>query len=106
MFKYFYSFSQNEKCCNYGANGDGTEGYDCLLIPGASRADSAGLAPPGPNTTPAQARRLQNSVFCGRSAGLVTTDNAASVGQAKTICCEVFCLFLQKATAIAAVAQW
>ena len=58
-------------CCQYGTDGNkiATAGYDCLQIPGASKADAAALVAPK---------------LCGSAFGLVT---AAGVTQV-TICCK------------------
>ena len=61
---------QGSLCCGYGADGmDNEVGYDCVIIPGASKAAL-------PVNTPVP------SAICGNGVGLVTkTDNIA-----KTIC--------------------
>ncbi len=41
-----------ESCCNYGGNGQGTNGFDCVGIPGAETATRNTVEIP--------------SVFCGR----------------------------------------
>ena len=65
---------KGEECCAYGVDGEGIDnkgGYDCVMIPGAVKADD--------NTPVAQS-------ICGNEAGLVTApDDAGS----KTICSRV-----------------
>ena len=58
-------------CCNYGADGNKivTAGYDCLILPGATKAAGDGVLPPK---------------ICGSQMGLVT---AAGTTQ-KTVCCK------------------
>ena len=80
-------------CCAYGADGAGATGpYDCIMIPGAQKADGSiiFLTPSNPQF---------NSFFvnldgtalpvsqCGGSGGLVTAAAAAMNG--KTICCKI-----------------
>ena len=64
---------KGEECCAYGVDGKGIDnkgGYDCVMIPGAVKADD--------NTAVPQS-------VCGTQAGLVTAVGAAS----KTICSRV-----------------
>jgi hypothetical protein len=65
-------------CCGYKQTGKGTSGFDCLMIPGASKAAS------NPGT-------LVPQTVCGRSQGLVTS---AAGTTATTICCKA-CLHEQ-----------
>ncbi len=61
-------------CCGYGADGMGTKGYDCLVIPGAAKM-----------TTPFAL--LPYNAFCGQG-GLITAAAAANVEATggKTVC--------------------
>ncbi len=52
------SICQGSVCCGYGAAGLATSGYDCVMIPGASKASNYNPVP--------------NSI-CGNGNGLVTT---------------------------------
>ena len=59
-------------CCGYGPDGMGTGvGYDCVFIPGASKA-----------TLPVNV--LAPNAYCGKSAGLVSAKGDATKN--KTIC--------------------
>ena len=59
-------------CCGYGTDGKGIAvGYDCVVIPGASKA-----------TLPVQVPVA--NAYCGKSAGLVSAKGAATKN--KTIC--------------------
>ena len=58
-------------CCGYGSNGMGTNGFDCVMIPGAEKSVAPSTA-------------LAFNAFCGKSAGLVTVKGMT----AKTICCK------------------
>lgn len=65
-------------CCGYGPDGMGTVGYDCVIIPGASKNTAMAKSVSG------------GSEFCGRQ--LAT----AALGMAKpaaTICCKTFTLY-------------
>ena len=62
-----FSLTQNQ-CCGYGTDGLGTNGYDCVVIPGALKSSEGAI----------QGR----DKLCGRSKGLVTADMEA----AATIC--------------------
>lgn len=58
-------------CCAYGADGMQASGpYDCIMIPGAQKADDGNAVPVSQ---------------CGGSGGLATGSAAAMAG--KTICC-------------------
>ena len=59
---------QNTLCCDYGTKGTKTSGYDCLMIPGASKA-TGGAAP---------------ATQCGGGGGLVTATGTTL----KTVCCK------------------
>ena len=62
---------QGTMCCQYGTDGKkiATGGYDCLMIPGAQKADGAALAPK----------------LCGTKMGLISIN----AGDAQvTICCK------------------
>ena len=60
--------TKHDSCCAYGADGAKSTGvYDCLVIPGASKAAGDGMTP---------------DVQCGGGKGLVTLTNVAS----KTVC--------------------
>ena len=62
-------------CCGYGTDGKQSKvGYDCVVIPGASKATL-------PVNTPAP------NVYCGRSAGLVSKKSGDATAN-KTICSE------------------
>ena len=63
-------YVKNTLCCGYGAKGTKTTGYDCVIIPGAMKADSVAPA------------ALPNSV-CGRDKGLVAASGTTPV----TLCC-------------------
>ena len=69
------SLFQDIICCAYGAAGvradAEVEGYDCLMIPGALKADIA---------TPAPVSQ------CGRSLGLVTAAAINAAAGGKTVC--------------------
>ena len=59
-------------CCGYGLDGMGTAvGYDCVVIPGASKATLPIHVPVA-------------NAYCGKSAGLVSAKGAAAKN--KTIC--------------------
>jgi hypothetical protein len=60
---------QLNDCCGYGLNGDGTNGYDCLVIPGAQQSTAPFVPVP-------------SQICGGKSVGLVTMP--CSTG--KTIC--------------------
>ncbi len=62
-------FITGSMCCGYGKDGMGTNGYDCLIIPGAEKASNSEIKP---------------DMFCGRSMGLVS--NAMDGKPAVTIC--------------------
>ena len=65
------------KCCGYGTNGaDTTRGFDCALIPGATKlaVDANGNA---------QTLAGAGNAFCGGELGTVTNMNAAA-----TVCCK------------------
>jgi hypothetical protein len=64
--------SQNSVCCGYGDTGKNTKGYDCLVIPGASKFTGKTI--------------LAANHFCGNA--LVTANNVASTS--KTICSESY----------------
>jgi hypothetical protein len=38
-------FSQGSLCCGYGTDGKKTNGYDCVMIPGASTMTMGGMKP-------------------------------------------------------------
>lgn len=58
---------QHSECCGYGMDGKASKiGYDCVIIPGASKVTM----------------KLAPSAICGKSVGLVTATGTAS----KTIC--------------------
>ena len=69
---------KTKSCCNYGADGKGVAGYDCLLIPDLIKSTAASGV-------------LAAYANCGY-AGLVTMDNVAVTGtaatDAKTLCCK------------------
>ena len=67
------------KCCGYGTDaGDTTKGFDCAIIPGASKkATSGGLA----QTLPGGAA----NGFCGGELGTIADSIAAA-----TVCCEYY----------------
>ncbi len=56
-------------CCNYGGNGQNTQGFDCLGVPGAEKMTDAARIP---------------TVFCGRNNGIGSTAPAAPMAQ--TVC--------------------
>jgi len=65
---------KGEECCAYGDDGKGIDnkgGYDCVMIPGAVKADDNTVVPQS---------------ICGTKAGLVT---AAGDNGSKTICSRV-----------------
>ena len=62
---------QGSMCCGYGSKGTDTKGFDCIMIPGASKAATA-LTP-----TP-------NQSFCGKSQGLFTGTKTGA--GSKTVC--------------------
>jgi hypothetical protein len=62
-------FITGSMCCGYGTAGTGTNGYDCLIIPGAEK--------------PTANAELTPDMFCGRSMGLVTLTSGTP---AATIC--------------------
>ena len=69
MPKDFIIFQQT-MCCAYGTKGTKTTiGYDCVQIPGASKATSP-------------VNQIVPNTICGRSAGLVTAKGKVN----KTIC--------------------
>ena len=64
---------KGEECCAYAADGKGPtddQGFDCVMIPGAVKADDDSVVPQS---------------ICGTKAGLVT---AAGDNGSKTICCK------------------
>ena len=70
----FYTF-QGSVCCGYGAAGVDANGYDCVMIPGASMFAAGFVFSPAPNSV------------CGNGAGLVNALGGAST----TLCSEYFC---------------
>ena len=68
LLDYFQS-----NCCGYGSDGRGTRGYDCVIIPIASKKDTLSKVIPG-----------NSDEFCGRA--LVTVTNGAPA----TVCCKKF----------------
>lgn len=58
-------------CCGYGNNGKVTTGYDCVMIPSATKQATAGVV-------------IGANAFCGRSSGLASQ----ATGAAKTVCCK------------------
>ena len=63
-------------CCGYGLDGMGTAvGYDCVVIPGASKATL-------PVNVPVA------NAYCGKNAGLVSAKGDATKN--KTICSKLF----------------
>jgi hypothetical protein len=73
---------QGSKCCGYGSNGLKTQGYDCVIIPGAAKVTS-------PFTL------IGNQAFCG-AAGLLYTDSVTSKTGGKTVCSK--CFFWRKSS--------
>ncbi len=67
------SFHKGSICCGYAFNRNAATGFDCLMIPGASRAT------PNRNAAP-------NSI-CGNGKGLITTIKAIKQAS-KTVCCK------------------
>lgn len=65
----------DSNCCGYGANGIGSMGYDCIMIPHATRQTTSGAQVPG-------------NAFCGRSKGLAITNTAGTATATVSICCE------------------
>ena len=64
-------FFQQSMCCGYGPDGMGSAvGYDCVFIPGASKAATVNVLAP--------------NAYCGKSAGLVSVKGDATKN--KTIC--------------------
>ena len=61
-------------CCGYNTNGQGTGGYDCVVIPSATKTATTQVAVVG------------GSAFCGRSQGLVTSAGARTTP--RTVCCK------------------
>ena len=76
--KNFFFFWQGSICCGYGSKGTKTTGYDCVMIPGASKATA--------NKNPAP-----NSI-CGNGKGLITTAVAAAM-ITKTVCSNCFKIY-------------
>ena len=74
----YFNF-QGTVCCNYGADGKkivtAGNGYDCILIPGASKAADSAMKP---------------DKMCGSGVGLITGAAAAATATA-TVCCK--CLY-------------
>ena len=66
------SILQGSVCCGYGSLGTKTSGYDCVMIPGATKA--ADKAP------------VPNSI-CGQGKGLVTLSSGMVTA---TVCSELF----------------
>ena len=65
-------------CCGYGVDGKATKGFDCLIIPGASRKtakSSFGVVTNGD---------IKDSEFCGRQLGVHETTEMR--GPRATIC--------------------
>ena len=65
-------------CCGYGVDGKATKGFDCVIIPGASRKTaktSSGVTTNGD---------IKDSEFCGRQLGVHETTQAN--GPRATIC--------------------
>ena len=62
-------------CCSLGTNGNAATGFDCAVIPGASKSPTA-----------ATITRLPGSAlnFCGGKLGTI-----AGATDAKTVCCEI-----------------
>ncbi len=60
---------QGSVCCGYGNLGVAISGYDCVMIPGASKVQ-APIGTPVPNS------------ICGNGAGLVTASGTTST----TVC--------------------
>ena len=65
---YLRSYFQASKCCGYGTKGDATDGYDCIMIPGAQKVTA--------KDSPVSQ--------CGGGDGLGTK---AEMGN-KTVCCK------------------
>ena len=61
------------QCCGYGTNGAGTGGFDCVMIPSASKQMTSNVI-------------LAANAICGRSMGLVSAGGGASA----TVCCAYF----------------
>ena len=74
IFQYL-NLIQDSACCGYGAAGQRTDtkGYDCLMIPGATKAAFDG--------------QVQVSQ-CGHDVGLITADAANAAAGKKTVCCK------------------
>jgi hypothetical protein len=64
---------QGSICCGYGAGGVDLNGYDCVMIPGASKVTNA-IYTPAPNS------------ICGNKKGLVKVVSGAST----TLCSKFF----------------
>jgi len=65
-------------CCGYGTDGKATKGFDCVIIPGASRKTaktSSGVTTNGD---------IKDSEFCGRQLGVHETTE--TMGARATIC--------------------
>ena len=67
---------KSHKCCGYGLNGMVSSGYDCLIIPSASKTAASANGNPS---------ILAGSEYCGGGKGLNTV--AANMVQA-SICCK------------------
>ncbi len=66
---------QGSICCGYGSKGTKTTGYDCIMIPGASKATA--MKNPAPNS------------ICGNGKGLINTTIAA-MKISTTVCSKFF----------------
>jgi len=72
----------NSLCCGYGMDGLATLGYDCVIIPGASKK-TAGVNTAGQPTN----GDLKISEFCGRQLG--THLSTVTLGARATVCSRV-----------------
>lgn len=63
----------HDDCCDYGTNGQAALGWDCLIIPGAVKADDNSIV---------------SDRMCAKSFGLGTATQT-DVANIKTICCKL-----------------
>ena len=69
-------------CCGYGVDGKATKGFDCLIIPGASRKTAKSTSSFGVKVV--TNGDIKDSEFCGRQLGVHETTQAN--GPRATIC--------------------
>lgn len=69
-------YVKHSLCCSYGVDGMKTEGYDCIMIPGAAKNTASSKASP--------------ATICGSGGGLVSATGVVG----KTVCSKMSEFFL------------